>query len=368
MSFYEIVERYRDFDVPHFFDQVSDQDVIRSLAKEKPGPMDFLTLLSPRAAGHLEVMARKAHHLTVQYFGRTIQMFIPLYISNYCNNGCAYCGFNHRNPILRRRLSLEEIEIEAEAIAKTGMQHVLFLTGEAQHMTPMSYLVDAAQLLKKHFASVAIEVYPLEVDDYRQLYGAGVDSMTMFQETYDEDVYKRVHLAGKKMDYQWRLNGPERAAMAGMRVVNLGALLGLSEPRRDMFFTGLHARYLENKYIDTEVAISLPRFNEAEGDFQPDYLVDDKTFVQFMTALRIFLPRSGVTVSTRENATFRDHILPLGVTRYSAGSSTGVGGYTEVPEGQTPQFEITDVRSVAQVADAILAQGYQPIYKDWDCI
>ncbi len=158
MSFYEIVERYRDFDVPHFFDQVSDQDVIRSLAKEKPGPMDFLTLLSPRAAGHLEVMAGKAHQLTVQYFGRTIQMFIPLYISNYCNNGCAYCGFNQKNPILRRRLSLEEIEIEAEAIAKTGMQHVLFLTGEAQHMTPMSYLVDAAQLLKKHFASVAIEV------------------------------------------------------------------------------------------------------------------------------------------------------------------------------------------------------------------
>jgi len=368
MSFYEVVEQYRDFDVPHFFDQVSDEDIIRSLAREKPGPMDFLTLLSPGAAGHLEAMARRAHQLTVQYFGRTIQMFIPLYISNHCNNGCAYCGFNRKNPILRRKLSLAEIETEARAIAKTGMQHILFLTGEAPHMTPMSYLLDVAQLLKRHFASVAIEIYPLEVEAYRQLNAAGVDSMTIFQETYDQDVYKRVHLAGKKMDYHWRLDAPERAAKGGMRVVNLGALLGLCEPRRDMFFTGLHARYLENTYIDTEIAISLPRFNTAEGDFQPDYLVDDKTFVQFMTALRIFLPRSGLTISTRENAAFRDRILPLGATRYSAGSSTGVGGYTKIPDGQTPQFEITDARSVAEVADAILAHGYQPIYKDWDCI
>lgn len=192
--------------------------------------------------------------------------------------------------------------------------------------------------------------------------------MTMFQETYDEAVYKRVHLAGKKMDYHWRLNGPERAAQGGMRGVNLGALLGLSEPRREIFFTGMHARYLEDRYLETEVAISLPRFNEAEGDFQPDYLVDDKTFVQFMTALRIFLPRAGLTVSTRESATFRDRILQLGATRYSAGSSTGVGGYSEIKVEQTPQFEITDARSVEEVANAIVAQGYQPVYKDWDCI
>jgi 2-iminoacetate synthase len=368
MSFYEVVKQYRDFDVPRFFDQVTDADIARSLDKEKPGPMDFLALLSPRAAGHLEAMARKAHQLTVQYFGRTIQMFIPLYISNHCNNGCAYCGFNHNNVILRRKLSLEEIETEAEAIARTGMQHVLFLTGEAHHMTPMSYLVAATKLLKRHFASVAIEVYPLEVEEYRLLHEAGVDSMTLFQETYDQEVYKRVHLAGKKMDYHWRLNAPERAARGGMRVVNLGALLGLAEPRRDIFFTGLHARYLENRYLETEVAISLPRFNEAEGHFQPDYMVDDKTFVQFMTALRIYLPRAGLTISTRESASFRDRILPLGVTRYSAGSSTGVGGYTEIRVEQTPQFEITDDRSVEEVANAIIARGYQPVYKDWDHI
>ena len=368
MSFFQIVEQYRGFDFQQFFDQVTDEAVERSLAREKPGAIDFLTLLSPRAAAYLEPMAHKAHQLTVQYFGRTIQLFIPLYISNHCANQCAYCGFNHENAIIRRKLTLEEIEAEACAIARTGMQHVLFLTGEAQHLTPMEYLVAAAQCLKRHFASVAIEVYPLEVAEYRRLQRAGVDGMTLFQETYNQEVYKRVHRAGRKMDYHWRLNAPERAAQGGMRVVNLGPLLGLAEPRSEIFFTGLHARYLDKKYLETEVAVSLPRFNEAEGDFQPDYLVDDKTFVQFMTALRIFLPRAGLTISTRENAAFRDRILPLGATRYSAGSSTGVGGYADNQVEQTPQFEITDDRSVDEVAAAIVAHGYQPVYKDWDQI
>ena len=369
MSFFSIVEQYRDFDFTGFFERVTAADVERSLSREKLSAMDFLTLLSPRAAGHLEQMAQRAHRLTLQYFGRTVQMFMPLYISNYCTNGCAYCGFNHKNPILRRTLTLAEIEAEARAMASTGMRHVLFLTGEAPQVTPMTYLVEAARCLKRHFASVAIELYPLEVDEYRQLAEAGVDSMTLFQETYDQEVYRRVHLAGRKRDYLWRLDAPERAARAGLRGVNLGALLGLAEPRRDLFHTGLHGRYLEHTFLDTEVAISLPRFNEAEcGEFRPDYTVDDKTFVQFMTALRLFLPRAGMTVSTRESAEFRDRILPLGATRYSAASSTGVGGYTATPAEQTPQFEITDTRSVEEVAAAITAHGYQPVYKDWDAI
>ncbi|MBM9535815.1 2-iminoacetate synthase ThiH [Desulfobulbus alkaliphilus] len=368
MSFYEIVQKYSPFDFEGFFDQVTDAAIKRSLAREKPGAMDFLTLVSPRAAGHLEAMAQKAHRLTVQYFGRTIQLFIPLYISNHCTNQCMYCGFNHNNPIQRRILSLEEIEEEAKAIARTGMQHVLFLTGEAQHITPIEYLVEAARCLKRYFASVAIEVYPLETEEYRLLQQAGVDGMTLFQETYNEDVYRRVHQAGKKKDYHWRLNGPERAARGGLRVVNIGPLLGLAEPRREIFFTGLHARYLENSFLDTEVAISLPRFNHAEGNFQPDYLVDDKTFVQFMTALRLFLPRAGLTISTRESATFRDRILPLGATRYSAGSSVGVGGYAESRPDLAHQFEITDERNVEEVARAIMTHGYQPVYKDWDMI
>jgi len=368
MSFFQTVEQYQGFDFERFFAQVTDAAIEQALAKEKPGPLDFLALLSPRATAHLEAMAHKAHQLTVQYFGRTIQMFIPLYISNHCTNHCAYCGFNHNNPILRRKLDLTEIESEARSIACTGMQHVLFLTGEDHRVTPMTYLVDAARLLKRYFASVAIEVYPLAVEEYRQLQQAGVDGMTLFQETYNQEVYKRVHPAGKKRDYHWRLNAPERAAQGGMRAVNIGPLLGLAEPRSEIFLTGLHARYLENTFLETEVAVSLPRFNEAEGDFQPDYLVNDKTFVQFMTALRIFLPRAGLTISTRESAAFRDRILPLGATRYSAGSSTGVGGYTEIRVDQTPQFEITDDRSVEEVAAAIVAHGYQPVYKDWDLI
>ena len=368
MSFYATIEQYREFDFNRFFDGVSGAAIEHSLAKEKLGVLDFLTLLSPKAAGFLEPMAQKAHQRTVQQFGRTIQMFIPLYISNHCTNHCAYCGFNHNNPILRRKLSLEQIEEEAKAIARTGMQHVLFLTGEAPQLTPMTYMVEAARCLKRYFASVAIEVYPLEVEEYRELCAAGVDGMTLFQETYDQEVYRRVHPAGRKRDYHWRLNGPERAAQGGMRVVNIGPLLGLAEPRSEIFFTGLHAQYLEDNYLETEVAVSLPRFNEAEGDFQPDYLVNDKTFVQFMTALRLFLPRAGLTISTRENAAFRDRILPLGATRYSAGSSTGVGGYTEIRVEQTPQFEITDDRSVEEVAAAIVALGYQPVYKDWDRI
>lgn len=368
MSFFATIEQYHGFDFERFFHEVTDAVIERTLTKDKLSAIDFLTLLSPKAAGYLEPMAQKAHQLTVQHFGRTIQMFIPLYISNHCANHCAYCGFNHNNPILRRKLTLKEIEAEARAIARTGMQHVLFLTGEAPHFTPMSYLVETARCLKRYFASVAIEVYPLAVEEYRQLQEAGVDGMTLFQETYDQEVYRRVHPAGRKRDYHWRLNAPERAAQGGMRVVNIGPLLGLAEPRSEIFFTGLHARYLESNYLDTEVAVSLPRFNEAEGDFQPDYLVNDKTFVQFMTALRLFLPRAGLTISTRESATFRDRILPLGATRYSAGSSTGVGGYTEIRVEQTPQFEITDDRSVEEVAAAIAALGYQPVYKDWDRI
>ena len=368
MSVYSVLEQYKDFDFPGFFAAVTDERVEAAIRKDRLAPVDFLTLLSPKAAGHLEAMAQRAHRLTVQYFGHTIQLFIPLYISNFCNNQCAYCGFNHKNEIDRRTLTLAEIEREAQAIAKTGIQNLLFLTGEAPHLTPMSYLADAARILKRSFASVAIEIYPLEVEDYRLLGEAGVDSMTLFQECYDEDTYRRVHRAGRKTNYRFRLDAPERAAKAGYRAVNLGALLGLAEPKREFFFTGMHAKYLEDKYLDTEIAVSLPRFNPCESEFQPDYFVDDRTFVQFITALRIFLPRVGITLSTRENAAFRDRLLPLGVTKYSAGSHTGVGGYVEASEESTPQFDIADNRSVADVVASIARHGFQPVYKDWDMI
>ncbi|MFZ1985053.1 MAG: 2-iminoacetate synthase ThiH [Desulfatitalea sp.] len=368
MSFYAIMEKYEDFDFAAFFAQVGAPDVERVLVKETLEALDFLTLLSPAAARFLEPMAQKARRLTVQYFGRTIQLFIPLYIANYCVNQCAYCGFNRSHAIERRKLSLAEIEAEARAIAATGMRHLLVLTGEAREVTPMDYIEAAIRLLKKYFASVSIEMFPMQEADYHRLKAAGADGLTLYQEVYDPAIYREVHLAGPKTDYRFRLDAPERGARAGFRAVNIGALLGLGEKRREVFFTGLHAGYLDDRYLETEIGVSLPRFNPAEGDFQPRHPADDREFVQFLLALRLFLPRAGITVSTRERAAFRDRLMHLGATRFSAGSCTGVGGYAQPDQRQTPQFEISDTRDVNQVVQAIMAQGYQPVYKDWDLI
>jgi 2-iminoacetate synthase len=368
MTFYSTIERYQDVDFEAKFAAVTAERVQAALDRATLTVDDFLALLSPVAVPFLEEMAAKAHQLTVQYFGRTIQLYIPLYISNFCSNKCVYCGFHTGNRIKRAKLSLEEIELEARAIAASGMQHILFLTGEAPEVTPMSYLEDTVALLKKYFASVSIEIYPMDVDDYARLKNAGADGLTIYQETYNRDRYKLVHLGGRKMDFRYRLEAPERGAEAGLRQVNLGPLLGLGEPRSEVFFLGLHARHLEDIYLNTEVGVSLPRMNPAEGNYRPDYHVDDRTFVQFLTALRCFLPRSGISVSTRESARFRDNLIRLGVTRYSAGSRTGVGGYCEEPQESTPQFEITDDRTIVEVVGAIRQAGYQPVYKDWDRI
>jgi 2-iminoacetate synthase len=368
MSFYATIEAYQVFDFDAFFARVTGAEVERVLAREQLGALDFLTLLSPAAAGFLEPMAQKARKLTVQYFGRTIQLFIPLYIANFCINQCAYCGFNRAHAITRSKLSLAEIEAEAQAIAATGMRHLLVLTGEAREVTPMEYLEATIRLLKKYFASVAIEMFPMDAADYQRLKAAGVDGLTLYQEVYDPAIYGQVHLAGPKTDYRFRLDAPERGARAGFRAVNIGALIGLGEKRREVFFTGLHARYLDDRYLSTEIGVSLPRFNPAEGDFQPRHPADDREFVQFLLALRLFLPRAGITVSTRERAAFRDRLMHLGATRFSAGSCTGVGGYAQPARHNTPQFEISDTRDVDQVVQAISGQGYQPVYKDWDCI
>jgi 2-iminoacetate synthase len=368
MSFYAIIEDYQAFDFDAFFKSVSGADVVRVLALDMLEASDFLTLLSPAAMEFLEPMAQKAQRLTVQYFGRTIQLFIPLYIANHCANQCAYCGFNRANAIGRSKLSLEEIEAEAKAIAATGMRHLLVLTGEAREVTPMAYIEAALRLLKKYFASVSIEMFPMQETEYQRLKAAGVDGLTLYQEVYDREIYRQVHLAGPKTDYRHRLEAPERGARAGFRAVNIGALVGLGEKRREVFFTGLHARYLDDLFLETEVGVSLPRFNPAEGDFQPRFPASDREFVQFLLALRLFLPRAGITVSTRERAAFRDRLMHLGATRFSAGSCTGVGGYARPERRNTPQFEISDTRDVAQVAGAIAAQGYQAVYKDWDVI
>ncbi len=368
MSFIEVLSQFETFDIAAYLANVHPQDVERTLRRDRLTWQDFLNLLSETAGDYLEPMAQKARQLTIQYFGRTIQLYIPLYISNYCSNECIYCGFNRTNRIIRKKLTLEEIDAEARAISETEMRHILVLTGEDRNVTPFEYVESAIQIIKKYFSSVSIEMFPMDEIEYRQLKAAGVDGVTIYQEVYDRNVYKRVHRAGRKTDYQYRLDTPERGARAGLRNVNIGTLFGLGEKRSEAFFSGLHAKYLDDTYLDTEIGLSLPRINPAEGGFQPYDLVDDKTFVQFILAYRLFLPRVGISVSTRERAEIRDRLLYLGATRFSAGSRTDVGGYTKPHDSSTPQFEISDNREVSEIIHTIKEKGMQPVFKDWELI
>lgn len=367
MSFYQCYVDYKDFDFSGFFEDITDHDVFRVLGKEKRNEKDFLILLSPQAGKHLEAMAQKAHRLTVQHFGKVILLYTPLYLADYCVNRCAYCSFSVANSFPRRRLSMEELEREAQAIARTELKHILILTGESRYHTPVEYIRDCVKVLKKYFSSISIEIYPLEREEYRQLVGEGVDGLTIYQEVYNEKVYDEVHISGPKKNYRYRLDAPERGCQAGMRSVNIGALLGLDDWRREAFFMGLHAAYLQNQYLNVEIGVSLPRIRPHIGSFQPKSLVGDRDLVQIMLAIRLFLPRAGIAISTREQTDLRDHLLPLGVTRMSAGVSTAVGGHTGKAEGSS-QFDISDHRSVEEMKAMLKKKGYQPIFKDWDRI
>lgn len=366
MSFYDERKKYENFDFDGFFEQVTDADVRRAIHKDRLTPLDYLTLLSPRAEAHLEEIAQKAHRLTVQHFGRVILLFTPIYVANYCTNQCLYCGFKATNRLERKKLTPAEVEEEARIIAATGLKHILLLTGESRSKSPVSYIRECVEILKKYFTSIGIEVYPLEEEEYRELVEAGVDGFCMYQEVYDEEVYARLHPAGPKRNYRYRLEAPERACRAGMRTVNIGALLGLHEWRTEAFFTGLHADYLQRAYPEVEISISPPRMRPELGGFEPPVKVTDRNLVQYILAFRLFMPRGGVTISSRERAELRDHLVRLGVTKMSAGSNTAVGGRSH-PEA-VGQFEISDGRSVAEMAAMIYSQGYQPVYKDWQMI
>lgn len=365
MSFYDEKKKWNSFDFSSYFSRVTEEDVLQSIEKEKLSEYDLLNLLSPTATKYLEKMAQKAHNLKLQHFGNVICLYIPIYVSNYCSNGCTYCGFSMKNKIHRRHMTLKEIEEEAKEIAKTKIEHIILLTGEVKDLSTLQYIKEGVSILKKYFASVSVEVMPLKIEEYATLKKVGLDGMTIYQETYNEEVYDKVHLYGKKKDYLFRLGTPERAAEAGLRTVGIGALFGLSNIREEAFFAGLHLQYLIHHYPNTTFGISLPRINPAEGGFQPDHPLDDIQFVQFLTAYRIFQPKADLSVSTREIPEFRDHLLALGVTRISAGSKTDVGGYTN-QDASTAQFEISDSRSVEETVAAVERQGFQVIYKDWE--
>lgn len=345
-------------------DAVTEERVLAALSRERLSIEDFMALLSPMAAPHLEAMARRAQEETLRQFGRAVNLFTPLYLSDHCTNQCRYCGFNARNTQPRRHLSLDEAEAEARAIAATGLGHVLLLTGDARHIASPEYIAAAAQRIKPLFASVGVEVYSMTEEEYALLISHGVDSMTMFQETYDPELYAWMHPAGPKRDYGFRLGAPGRAAAAGMYSVSVGALLGLDLLTQDGFCTGLHAWWLQRAFPGADVSVSVPRMCPHEGKFDVPHPVDDRTFVQYITALRCFLPRAGITVSSRENARMRDNVVPLGVTRVSAGVSTAVGGRA-TDGNDTGQFEISDHRSVDAMMNALSHKGYQAVLKDW---
>lgn len=367
MSFYQKYLEYRNFNFEQFYSNITEEQILRIINKDRIRELEFLALLSDKASKYIELMAQKSKKLTLQHFGKIVFLYTPLYVANYCVNQCVYCGFNVSNDIVRKKLSKDEVEREAKIISDTGLKHILLLTGESRTHSSVDYIKECVMILKKYFTSISIEVYPLETDEYRELIGIGVDGFTMYQEVYNEDIYSQIHLKGPKRNYRFRIDAPERACIAGMRSVNIGALLGLDDWRREAFFTGLHADYLQNKYPETEISVSMPRMRPHNGEFQPTVNVDDKSLVQIMLAFRLFMPRVGITLSTRECAEFRDNLIGLGVTKMSAGSSTEVGGHALSTKSEG-QFDICDTRSVKQMTELIYSKGYQPVFKDWQQI
>ncbi|KGP70967.1 2-iminoacetate synthase ThiH [Pontibacillus yanchengensis] len=367
MSFYNNYKELTQISFEKEFSKVTNKDVEQVLEKESLTTRDYLCLLSPSAENYLEEMAQKAHYKTVQHFGKTMQLFLPLYLSDYCVNTCKYCSFSIDNVFPRRILTLEEIEKEAKVIANMGIEHIILLTGESKKHSSVEYLKESMTVLKKYFSSVGIEIQPMNTDEYEELVASGIDGVTVYQEVYNEETYKDIHVKGPKRNYQYRLDTPERACKAGMRNVNIGALLGLDDWRKESFFTGMHAQYLQHAYLETDIGVSFPRIKPNAGEFQPAIEVTDRNLVQAMLALRLFLPHTGITISTREDPTLRENLIPLGVTKMSAASSTEVGGYSEPNENQS-QFEISDERSVQEIQQLLHSKGYQPVMKDWQVI
>ncbi len=362
-EFNNTINQFEDFNYKSFFEKLNRNDIKNILDKENLSELEFLSLLSPVAENYLEYMIQKAQKITIRHFGKTIQLYTPMYISNYCNNQCVYCGFKKGNKIKREQLSIEEIENEAIEISKTGLRHILVLTGSARNIATQNYIQQAIKVIRKHFNTISLEMYPMELDEYKELFNFGADGLTVYQETYDKNLYSKLHPIGPKKDYQYRLSAPDRACRAGMRRISLGSLLGLKDWKEDSFMTALHCAYIQNQYPATEISLSLPRIQSHEGNYQIQNPVSDKNMVQIIAAFRLFMPRGGINISTRETPFFRDNILPLGITNMSAGCTTAVGGHTK--DDSTKQFEIADTRSVDDMKDLIYQKGYQPVFKDW---
>ncbi len=345
-------------------------DVKDVLKKEKIGFKDYITLLSEPAAELIDDIALKSRHITNKYFGKTILLYAPLYVSNECENACVYCGFREDIPERRKTLSLDEVLKEADFLYRKGFRHILLVSGEKTDKVSVKYLEETICGLHKNFDSISLEIYPLETRDYSKLISAGADGLTIYQESYGRETYKKLHPCGPKSDYEFRLAAPERAALAGFRRVNIGALLGLDEWFDEVLALGLHAAYLIKTFWKTQIAVSFPRVRASAARYSAPRPVSDIKLVRMICALRLFLPTVALVLSTRENEALRDNLIPLGITQMSAESKTSPGGYSasasEISAIAAAQFEVEDKRTLAEVMEAISKKGYDPVLKDWD--
>ena len=348
-------------------------DVRAALERESCTVEDFKALLSPAAEPFLEEMARRARLETSRHFGNTVYMFTPLYIANYCENYCVYCGFNCYNHIRRMKLDMSQIEHEMKVIADSGMEEILILTGESRAKSDVRYIGEACKLARKYFKNVGLEIYPVNTDEYAYLHSCGADYVTVFQETYDNVKYETLHLMGHKRVWPYRFEAQERALMGGMRGVAFSALLGLSDFRKDALATGLHAYYLQRKYPAAEISLSCPRLRPIINNDKINPLdVGERQLCQVLCAYRIFLPFAGITVSSRESAKFRNGIVRIAATKVSAGVSTGIGDHESKYTGKKAQgeegdeqFEINDSRSLESMYDDMTQEGLQPVLNDY---
>ena len=358
-----------------------EEDVRRALdeARQNPGKgcstEAFGVLLSPAASPFLEEMAHLAREEKRRRFGNSVSLFTPLYISNYCNNACLYCGFNRNNPIRRSKLGLDEIEEEMKAISATGLEEILLLSGESPEYSGLDYISQACALARKYFRVVGLEVYPMNSDDYRRLRAEGADFVTVFQETYDQELYAKLHPDGPKRSFPYRFNAQERALLGGVRGVAFASLLGLSAPfHRDAFAVGIHAALIQKKYPHAELSLSCPRLrprinNGGSGNFNfkplnEAELPNEAELLRIICAFRLFMPSAGITISTRENARFRDNAVEIAATRISAGVDVGIGGHSGASRGDE-QFEISDGRGVEDIYRMLLSRGLQPVMSDY---
>ena len=364
----QVIEAMEAYD----YSKYTAADVKNALAHSERTPEDFRALLSPAALPLLEEIAQAAQKETRKHFGNSVYMFTPIYIANYCENYCIYCGFNCYNNIRRKKLTFEEIEHEMQVIAKTGMEEILMLTGESRAYSDVKYIGEAVKIARRYFKNIGIEIYPVNVDEYQYLHECGVDYVTVFQETYNTDKYETLHLMGHKRVWPYRFDAQERALMGGMRGAGFSALLGLDDFRKDALATALHVYYINRKYPHAELSLSCPRLRPiVNNDKINPRDVGEKELCQVLCAYRMFLPFAGITVSSRESETFRNGITKICATKVSAGVSTGIGDHEEKYEGKEDadvgdeQFEINDDRSFEKMYEDMEHGGLQPVLNDY---